>query len=59
MWNQRRRDHVVRNRFSPTHPGVEPILEVVDQSPLGDLLTAIDDAALKAKPKWPPYFYGV
>ena len=23
------------------------------------VLTAIDDAALKAQPKWPPYFYGV
>jgi len=22
-------------------------------------LTAIDDAALKAQPKWPPYFFGV
>ena len=24
-----------------------------------DVLAAIDDAALKAQPKWPPYFYGV
>jgi transposase len=24
-----------------------------------DVLTAIDDAALKAQPKWPPYFFGV
>jgi hypothetical protein len=24
-----------------------------------DVLAAIDDAALRAQPKWPPYFYGV
>jgi aflatoxin B1 aldehyde reductase len=24
-----------------------------------EVLTAIDEAALKAQPKWPPYFYGV
>jgi aflatoxin B1 aldehyde reductase len=35
-------------------------LTAVTESPLPtDLLTAIDDAALKAQPKWPPYFYGV
>jgi aflatoxin B1 aldehyde reductase len=32
----------------------------VTEGPLPtDVLTAIDDAALKAKPKWPPYFSGV
>ena len=32
----------------------------VTEGPLPtDVLTAIDDAALKAQPKWPPYFYGV
>jgi len=32
----------------------------VSEGPLPtDVLTAIDDAALKAQPKWPPYFYGV
>jgi hypothetical protein len=35
-------------------------LTAVTEGPLPtDVLTAIDDAALKAKPKWPPYFYGV
>jgi aflatoxin B1 aldehyde reductase len=24
-----------------------------------EILAAIDDAALKAQPKWPPYFSGV
>jgi hypothetical protein len=32
MWTKRHRDHVLR---SQTHPGVEPILEDVDQPPLG------------------------
>ena len=35
MWTKRHRDHVARNRFSQTHPGVEPILDDVDQPPLG------------------------
>src|SRR6266851_793845 len=35
MWTKRHRDHVLRNRFSQTHPGVEPILDDVDQPPLG------------------------
>src|SRR5229473_6259682 len=35
-------------------------LTAVTEGPLPtDVLTAIDDAALKARPKWPPYFYGV
>jgi aflatoxin B1 aldehyde reductase len=35
-------------------------LTAVTEGPLPtDVLTAIDDAALKAQPKWPPYFYGV
>ena len=35
-------------------------LTAVPEGPLPtDVLTAIDDAALKAQPKWPPYFYGV
>jgi len=35
-------------------------LTAVAEGPLpNDILTAIDDAALKAQPKWPPYFYGV
>ena len=34
-------------------------LPAVTEGPLPtDILTAIDDAALKARPKWPPYFYG-
>jgi aflatoxin B1 aldehyde reductase len=35
-------------------------LTAVTEGPLPtDVLTAIDDAALKAQPKWPPYFNGV
>jgi aflatoxin B1 aldehyde reductase len=35
-------------------------LTAVTEGPLSnDVLTAIDDAALKAQPKWPPYFSGV
>ena len=35
-------------------------LTAVTEGPLPtDVLTAIDDAAVKAQPKWPPYFYGV
>ncbi len=35
-------------------------LAAVTEGPLpSDVLTAIDDAALKAQPKWPPYFYAV
>jgi aflatoxin B1 aldehyde reductase len=35
-------------------------LTAVAKGPLPtDVLTAIDDSALKAQPKWPPYFYGV
>src|SRR5258708_31176729 len=35
-------------------------LTAVTEGPLPtDVLTAIADAALKAQPKWPPYFYGV
>jgi aflatoxin B1 aldehyde reductase len=34
-------------------------LTAVTEGPLPtDVLTAIDDAALKAQPKWPPYFFG-
>jgi hypothetical protein len=35
-WTKRHRDHVLRNRFSVTHAGVEPILDDVDQPPFGD-----------------------
>src|SRR5580700_5154038 len=35
-------------------------LTAVTEGPLPtEVLAAIDDAALKAQPKWPPYFYGV
>src|SRR6202048_1420629 len=35
-------------------------LTAVTEAPLPtEVLAAIDDAALKAQPKWPPYFYGV
>jgi aflatoxin B1 aldehyde reductase len=35
-------------------------LTAVTEGPLPtDVVTAIDDAALKAQPKWPPYFSGV
>src|SRR5467141_3705157 len=36
MLTKRHRNHVARNRFSQTHPGVEPILDDVDQPPFGD-----------------------
>src|ERR1700731_376053 len=35
MCTKRHRDHVARNRFGQTHPGVESILANVDQPPLG------------------------
>ena len=35
-------------------------LTALTEGPLPtDVLTAIDDAALKAQPKWPPYFSGI
>jgi hypothetical protein len=37
----RRWGHVARDRFSQTHPGVEPILDDVDQPPLGTISTFI------------------
>jgi hypothetical protein len=36
VWAKWHRDHVLRNRCSVTHPGVEPIPDDVDQPPLGD-----------------------
>src|SRR5258705_8397901 len=35
IWTKRHRDHVLRNRFCQTHPGVEPIRDDVDQPPFG------------------------
>ncbi len=36
VWTKRHRDHVLRNRFSVTYPGVEPILDDIYQPPFGD-----------------------
>jgi aflatoxin B1 aldehyde reductase len=34
-------------------------LKAVTEGPLpAQVLAAIDDAALKTQPKWPPYFFG-
>jgi hypothetical protein len=36
----------------------KPATSSVTEGPLPtEVLAAIDDAALKAQPKWPPYFY--
>jgi aflatoxin B1 aldehyde reductase len=52
--NAERNDGVIIGASSLEH------LRAVTEGPLPtDVLTAIDDAALKAQPKWPPYFYGV
>ena len=35
-------------------------LTAVTEGPLPiDVLSAIDEASIRAQPKWPPYFYGV
>jgi short-subunit dehydrogenase len=39
--------------------GINIVLVARREDLLKDVLTAIDEAALKAQPKWPPYFYGV
>ena len=39
--------------------GINIVLVARREDLLKDVLTTIDDAALKARPKWPPYFYGV
>jgi aflatoxin B1 aldehyde reductase len=54
--NAERNDAVIIGASSLEH--LRHNLTAVTEGPTG-LLTAIDDAALKAQPKWPPYFYGV
>jgi aflatoxin B1 aldehyde reductase len=56
--NAERNDGVIIGASSLEH--LRHNLTAVTEGPLPtDLLTAIDDAALKAQPKWPPYFYDV
>jgi aryl-alcohol dehydrogenase-like predicted oxidoreductase len=57
-WRCARNDGVIIGASSLEH--LRHNLTAVTEGPLPtDVLTAIDDAALKAQPKWPPYFYGV
>ena len=56
--NAERNDGVIIGASSVEH--LQHNLTAVTEGPLPtDVLTAIDDAALKAQPKWPPYFSGV
>jgi aflatoxin B1 aldehyde reductase len=56
--NAERNDGVIIGASSLEH--LRHNLTAVTEGPLRtDILTAIDDAALKAQPKWPPYFSGV
>jgi aflatoxin B1 aldehyde reductase len=56
--NAERNDGVIIGASSPEH--LRHNLTAVSEGPLPThVLTAIDDAALKAQPKWPPYFYGI
>jgi aflatoxin B1 aldehyde reductase len=56
--NAERNDGVIIGASSLDH--LRHNLSAVTEGPLPtDVLTAIDDAALKAQPKWPPYFSGV
>jgi aflatoxin B1 aldehyde reductase len=56
--NAERNDGVIIGASSLEH--LRHNLTAVTEGPLPtDVLIAIDDAALKAQPKWPPYFYGV
>jgi aflatoxin B1 aldehyde reductase len=53
-----RKDGVIIGASSVAH--LRQNLNAVTEGPLPtDVLTAIDDAALKAQPKWPPYFHAV
>lgn len=53
-----RNDGVIIGASSLAH--LRHNLSAVTEGPLPlDVLTSIDDAAFKAKPKWPPYFFGV
>jgi len=56
--NAERNDGVIIGASSLEH--LRHNLTAVTEGPLPtDVLTAIDDAALKAQPKWPPYFHAV
>jgi aflatoxin B1 aldehyde reductase len=56
--NAERNDGVIIGASSLEH--LRHNLTAVTEGPMPtEVLTAIDDAALKAQPKWPPYFYGV
>jgi aflatoxin B1 aldehyde reductase len=56
--NAERNDGVIIGASSLEH--LRHNLTAVTEGPLPtDVRIAIDDAALKAQPKWPPYFYGV
>ena len=56
--NAERNDGVIIGASSLEH--LRHNLTAVTEGPLPtEVLAAIDDAALKAQPKWPPYFYGV
>jgi aflatoxin B1 aldehyde reductase len=56
--NAERNDGVIIGASSLEH--LRHNLTAVTEGPLPtDVLTAIDEASLRAQPKWPPYFYGV
>jgi aflatoxin B1 aldehyde reductase len=55
--NAERNDGIIIGASSVEH--LRHNLTAMTEGPLPtDVLTAIDDAALKAKPKWAPYFFG-
>ena len=56
--NAERNDGIIIGASSLEH--LRHNLTAVTEGPLPtEVLAAIDDAALKAQPKWPPYFSGV
>ena len=56
--NAQRNDGIIIGASSLEH--LRHNLTAVTEGPLPtEVLAAIDDAALKAQPKWPPYFYCV
>jgi aflatoxin B1 aldehyde reductase len=55
--NAERNDGIIIGASSLEH--LRHNLTAVTEGPLPtEVLAAIDDAALKAQPKWPPYFFG-